>query len=206
MPFVNVECVQVGEIQTNCYLVENTETHELLIVDPGAQGETIQKQVGSRRPVAVLLTHGHFDHIAAADVVCEHYGIPLYIHEADAEKLLNPEKNVSLLFGGHVAVHTLPIKLHGGEQLLLGGLCLTVLHTPGHSKGGCCFLLPDGQGVLCGDTLFAAGYGRTDFADGNFTELKQSLKMLFALTPKQPAYPGHGEQGMTGRNAQGDAL
>ncbi|MCI6041145.1 MAG: MBL fold metallo-hydrolase, partial [Clostridiales bacterium] len=93
-----------------------------------------------------------------------------------------------------------PIALRGGETLSLAGMEIRVLHTPGHSAGSVCYLLPDGQGVLTGDTLFAHGYGRTDFADGSFHELKESLRALFHLTPRQVAYPGHEEAGTVGRD------
>lgn len=95
---------------------------------------------------------------------------------------------------------TRPHLLHGGETLSLAGMDLRVLHTPGHSAGSVCYLLPDGQGVLTGDTLFAHGYGRTDFADGSFHALKESLRALFHLSPRQAAYPGHEEAGTVGRD------
>ncbi|MEG0901974.1 MAG: MBL fold metallo-hydrolase, partial [Clostridia bacterium] len=99
MPALSVETVIVGEMQVNCYLVENKEKQELLIVDPGAEGERIIAAVGKRKPVAVLLTHAHFDHIGAVDAVCGRFGIPLYVHAEDADKLSDPAKNVSDAFG-----------------------------------------------------------------------------------------------------------
>lgn len=206
MPRINVECLPVGEMQTNCYLVENTETKELIIADPGADAELIIQRVGGHRPVAVLLTHAHYDHIGAVDAVCSHFDVPLYVHGEDAAKLRDPEKNVGRVFGREVTVGTSPIKLHGGERLSLGGMEIMVLHTPGHSAGSCCFLLPDGQGVLTGDTLFAHGYGRTDFPDGSFHDLRESLRKLFWLSPKMPAYPGHEAAGLTGRDPAEETL
>ena len=87
MPKVQIERLTVGEIDENCYLVVNPETGELLVIDPGAEPERIFAAIGDRKPRAVLLTHGHFDHIGAVDAVCEKYGVPVYIHEADAIKL-----------------------------------------------------------------------------------------------------------------------
>lgn len=200
MPKIDVKCLPVGDFQENCYLVVNTGTRECLIVDPGAEGERIIQAAQAYRPAAVLLTHAHWDHIGAVDAVCGHFGIPLYVHEADAPKLTDSTKNVARQFGYDVTVSTRPLMLRGGETLSLAGMDIRVLHTPGHSAGSVCYLLPQGQGVLTGDTLFAHGYGRTDFADGSFHALKESLRALFHLTPRQIAYPGHEKAGTVGRD------
>ena len=158
-----------------------------------------------RKPRAVLLTHGHFDHIGAVDAVCEKYGVPVYIHEADAIKLTDTEANTGAKFGHPVTVRTQPRLLHDDEELHLAGIGLKVLHTPGHSKGSVCYLLEEGQGILTGDTLFKGGYGRYDFADGSFHELKESLRTLFHLTPQMTAWPGHGEATVAGRDREEQA-
>ena len=199
MPSVKVERLTVGEMAVNCYIVENTQNQECVIVEPGADADRIIRSVGNRKPAAVLLTHGHFDHIGAVDAVCSHFQIPLYVHEGDAPKLNDPDANVSRLFGRPVVQNTQPVLLHGGEMLELAGMTLQVLHTPGHSAGGVCYVLPEGQGILTGDTLFANGYGRTDFADGDFGTLTRSLRMLMRLSPRQTSYPGHDTFGMVGR-------
>lgn len=200
MPRIDVRRLRVGKDHVNCYLVENTENDGLFIVDPGADADAVIRAANGRRAAAVLLTHGHFDHIGAADRVCRYFEAPLYIHEADVPKLTDCDANVGAAFGRFVTVETKPVPLHGGEVLDLGGMRVGVLHTPGHSAGGVCYVLPEGQGVLCGDTLFAHGYGRTDFPDGDFHLLRKSLRILFHLTPRQPCYPGHEEPGMTGRD------
>ena len=200
MPRIYVKCLPVGEFQENCYLVINEDAQACVIVDPGAEGERIIRAVGSLKPAAVLLTHAHWDHIGAVDAVCGHFAIPLYVHEADAPKLTDSVANVARQFGYEMTVATRPVTLRGGETLVLAGMDIAVMHTPGHSAGSVCYLLPQGQGVLTGDTLFAHGYGRTDFADGSFHELKESLRALFHLTPRQIAYPGHEEAGTVGRD------
>ncbi len=205
MPRISVERVEVGPIGENCYIVENTENGACVIVDPGDEAARIMAQVGARKPCAVLLTHGHWDHIGAVDALCKQYGVPLYVHAADADKLNNNGRNLSTLFSQRVRAQTPPTLLTGGETLSLGGMDIRVLHTPGHSAGSLCYVLPEGQGVLTGDTLFAHGYGRTDFPDGSFAQLKESLRTLFHLTPKQITYPGHEGVGVAGRDPAEDA-
>ena len=197
---INVETVPVGgDYKTNCYLVENDETKQLVIIDPGSQAELILKAIGERTPVAVLITHGHFDHISAVDEICGRYDIPLYIHELDVAKLTDDTMNESVTFGFHVNVKTKPQTLTDEQVLTLAGMTFAVLHTPGHSKGGVCYRMPEDQGIFCGDTLFNGGYGRYDFGDGNFSELKQSLRKLINLSPKMIAYPGHGPTTFAGK-------
>ncbi|NLV57414.1 MAG: MBL fold metallo-hydrolase [Clostridiales bacterium] len=200
MALISVRTVPVGDIQANCYLVENTSTREALIVDPGDEADRIIAAVGNLRPVACLATHGHFDHIGAVDGVCGHFGIPLYLHEADLPKLTDSRMNESRRFARPMTVQTPGIPLVDGQRLNLAGIHITVIHTPGHSRGSCCYLLPDGQGIFTGDTLFDRGYGRTDFEDGNFLQLKESLRRLLGLQPRMVAYPGHGGPTYAGRN------
>lgn len=202
MSHIAVEHLVVGEIGVNCYIVENTETKECFVVDPGAQADKIAARIGGRTPVAVLLTHGHFDHIGAVDELCSRYGIPVYVHEADAAKLANAHTNVSAMFGMPLVQHTVPVPLNGDEVLSLAGMDVQVLHTPGHTSGCVCYRLPDNQGVLTGDTLFAHGYGRTDLPDGDMHMLYQSLRVLMRLSPKMITYPGHESFGAVGRDTE----
>lgn len=204
MPKVAVERLVVGELAVNCYIVENTETHECFIVDPGAQAQVIIQRAGERKVCAVLLTHGHYDHIGAVDEVCAHFDIPAYIHAGDAAKLGDAMANVSAVFGEPLTQNTVPQRIEEEGTLTLAGIDLQIMHTPGHSNGCICCILPDGQGILTGDTFFAHGYGRTDFADGDFGKLHQSLRRLYRLTPKMIAYPGHDIPGIVGRDPVGE--
>ena len=197
---IRVETLPVGEnFEVNCYFAENADTRELVIVDPGAQPQKIIDAVGDRTPVAVLITHGHFDHFGAAPEVCARFRIPLYIHELDASKLADPVTNESLTFNYNVSTDLRPVAVTGGQVLALAGMEIAVLHTPGHSRGGVCYILPENQGMFCGDTLFFQGYGRHDFGDGDFSELKQSLRKLMNYHPKVIAYPGHGKSTFAGK-------
>ena len=197
---IRVETLHVGEYMMNCYIVENTDTHQVVIVDPGADGRRIIDAVGARKPAAVLLTHGHYDHIGAVDTVCAHYGIPCFIHAGDVAKLTDPVLSVGAEFDYDTRVVTPPTLVTDLQTLSLAGMSITVLHTPGHSKGSVCYQLPDNAGLLCGDTLFDGGYGRYDFADGDFGELKNSLRRILYMHPRMIAYPGHGGTTFAGRD------
>lgn len=201
---VRVRCVPVGLFDTNCYLIENEDTDEMFIVDPGDEAARIIEAVGQKKPVAVLLTHGHYDHCGAADEVCGHFDIPLYLHSEDIPLLTDSELNASAMIGPKAVVNTEAIPLREGQKLPLAGMEVTVWHTPGHTPGCCCFLLPDEQGVLCGDTLFDGGYGRTDLPGGDFEKLKQSLRRLFHMHPRVRAYPGHGAFTYAGADVPGE--
>ncbi len=194
-----LQCIPVGPMQVNCFLLTDPDTQQSVIVDPGAEPATIIAAAEKGKPVAVLLTHGHFDHIGAVDEVCAQFGIPLYIHETDIPKLTDPSQSGGHLLGIEVRVHTVPTSLKDDQILSLGGMNITVLHTPGHSGGSCCFLLPEGLGLLSGDTLFDGGYGRTDIADGDQRALMRSLRRLINELPPMPAYPGHGSFTTAGR-------
>lgn len=202
MPQVRVETLTVGPVQTNCYLIENPETGDVIVIDPGDEGAKIIRAIGERPVAAVLLTHGHFDHIGALDDICGYFGASAYIHEADAGKLSDPVANESVGFGQRVAVATLPQTLQNGQVLTLGGMKVELLHTPGHSRGSSCYLVEGDQCIFCGDTLFDGGYGRYDFADSSFAQLKASLRTLIHLHPKRIAYPGHGGTTFAGRDGE----
>ncbi len=205
MAQVKLECLPVGQMGVNCYILENPETRQCLVVDPGDEGERILAQVGGREVCAVLLTHGHFDHMGAVDAVCAATGAPLYVHSGDVNKLTDAHANVSGLFGEPLTVQTPALPLEDGDVVEAAGFPLQVMSTPGHTNGCVCYLLPENGGVLTGDTLFAHGYGRTDFPDGDFSKLVNSFRRLMRITPRQTAWPGHEEPGLVGRDKPEDA-
>lgn len=202
MPAFQVETHPCKPLMANCYFLIHPDTRETVIVDPGGGAPQLVEALKDLRPVAVLLTHAHFDHFGAVDALCGRFGLPLYVHEEDIPFLQDPVGNVSEPFGIAMTVNTPAIPIHDGELLHLAGLDIRVIHTPGHTPGGVCYRLPENGGIVSGDTLMAHGYGRTDFAGGDLTKLMASLRLLFHLTPRMPLYPGHDEIGTVGRNEE----
>ena len=181
-----------GGFACACYLV--CEGHDAVLIDCSATAAAVSAaldQYGARL-AAILCTHGHFDHILTADALRDHFGVPLLLHEADAELPTDNEKNAFSLFFGNAAFHARSADrlFKDGETLTFGSLSCKVMHTPGRSKGSSVFLF-DGM-AFTGDTLFASGWGRTDLYGGNALALRQSLQRLSALSPSLRIYPGHG--------------
>lgn len=177
--------------ESNSYLL--CEKGEAILVDAGADPDRVRAMLDERglSLSAIVLTHGHFDHALSVDLLREAYGAPLLIHEADAELLGDGEKNAfATFFGRSRTWKDADRTLMEGDELRVGDTTLTVLHTPGHTRGSICLL---GDGVLLsGDTLFASGYGRYDLYGGDEQALKASLAHLSSLPAGIVVYPGHG--------------
>ncbi len=183
----------VGDIGTNCYLIINKDTKETIIVDPGGDAPAIKNQIESRglKPVAIFLTHAHYDHAHDVKPLKEAYGIPVYVHEAERETLTDPRINVSYMFGAP-ETYEADVFVKDGEELDVAGFRFTVLFTPGHTPGGCCYYLPEYNAVFCGDTLFNGSIGRTDFPGGSMSRLVRSIRDKLLVLPDETAvYPGH---------------
>ena len=193
----NIEINQyvVGLMCTNCYIVINKDTNEALVIDPGEKSEFLIDKLKNDgvKPVAVLVTHGHFDHINGAEAFAEAFGIQIYIHEDDRETLSDIEMNASNWVNRQKAYHA-DVFLKDEQELDLAGIHIRVLHTPGHTPGGCCYYLPYENVVFTGDSLFCQSVGRTDFKKSNHSDLVRSVKAKLLTLPEQTiVYPGHEE-------------
>ncbi len=194
---MKIDRLMLGEYQTNCYVLRTTEgAGQCLIVDAGLGAEELIAFLGEReiRPVAVILTHGHIDHIAGVGLLRESYqGLKVLIHELDAEMLSQPAANLSGLMGRPFAAEPADILLKDGEWIEQAGVKLQVFHTPGHSPGGICLYSSEDGIVFTDDALFAESIGRTDFPGGSMSRLLGSIReKLWVLPDETVVYPGHG--------------
>ena len=185
--------VVVGALETNCYLVYCEETLQCAVVDPGAEPERIFLEIADAelKPVVIINTHGHVDHIGANWDMKDHFGVPLYIHAADSPMLGKIQQLELSLFLGAKDSPPADHLMSDGEEIKIGNSVLRVLHTPGHSPGSVS-LLGDGF-LLSGDTLFFEGVGRTDLPGGSQKQLEQSLREKVMTLPDETVIlPGHG--------------
>lgn len=195
MAGLRVEQYVVGQVMTNCYFAVNEDTMEVLVIDPGDSGNRLIAKIRQENliPVAVLLTHGHFDHAMAAGEIAEEFGIPIYAHEEEKEVLETPAINLSGMIGRRDMYHADQF-VKDGDVLNLAGFTIQVMHTPGHTKGGCCYYIEKEQAVFSGDTLFNQSVGRSDFPGGSASVLLKSIQeKLMPLPGQVKVYPGHND-------------
>lgn len=190
---MKVECLTVGAMASNCYLVWCEDTKEAIVIDPGAEGKRILSEVDKRdlKLKYIVNTHGHIDHIAANNVIKEATDAELAIHVEDLSLLTDPELNLSQYMGRKYSSPRADLSLSDGDELTVGKDVLSVLHTPGHTRGG---ISLKGTGVVfVGDTLFAGSVGRTDFPGGSYDDLIASIKnKILPCGDEFIVYPGHG--------------
>lgn len=193
MAQMKVEYLVLGMVSTNCYLIQNTDTRELIFIDPADNAKELIRHAENLggRPTAILLTHGHFDHILAAEELRQKYSIPVYAHELEQEVLEDPSLNLSGNWGAAYSM-TADKLVKDGDILELAGFEIRVLHTPGHTQGSCCYYFADEQVLISGDTLFAQSYGRVDFPTSSPSGMRASIKRLLSELPDDTAVlPGH---------------
>ncbi len=190
---LQIESLVLGSMAENCYLAKNRETGAALILDPGDMSQHIFDRISQieAKPEAILLTHGHFDHIGAADQLRERYRIPILALDMEREVLENADLNLTRWYGdGYTLIAD--SWLRDGEELSIAGFSLQVMHTPGHTIGSSCYYLPDEEVLFSGDTLFNGSVGRTDFPTGSEQMLLQSVReKLFTLPDQTEVFPGH---------------
>ena len=190
---MKIEKFVLGPMGTNCYIAVNEENEECFFVDPAAWPLELSSHIrtGGEKPLAVLLTHGHFDHIMGLDGLLKEYDIPVYALENEKDILNSGRLNLSAMMGTEYTFSGARY-VKDGQILDLGGMQVRVIHTPGHTSGGCCYYI-EKEGVLfSGDTLFHASIGRTDFPTGSSSRLVRSVKeRLFELPDETKVYPGH---------------
>ena len=179
---LNIETLPLGAYQTNCYIVWGENSHDCIVIDPGYAPEQVilEAEDLGKLITAILLTHGHFDHVGGVKGIAERLGCPVYLHE---QELSQPEEMTA---GPLYYTCT-----YGeGDILQVAGLTLRVLHTPGHTPGSVCLMAEDT--IFAGDTLFQNSIGRTDFPGGSFAQMQKSLRRLAALEGDFRLLPGHG--------------
>lgn len=190
------DSIEVAPLGVNCFVLGCEETHQGVVVDPGGDPEQIIAMVNKHalKICYVLNTHGHFDHIGANKAMVDRFHAPLLIHASDSD-MLQRVHEVSQRYGipGGENSPAADHFLEDNQEIVFGRCRLTVLHTPGHTQGGCCFYLESEKRVITGDTLFADSIGRTDLPGGSHEQLLASIRSkLFALPDDVTVYPGHG--------------
>jgi len=194
---MKIDRLILGAYETNCYILrESAAAEDCLIVDPGLGAAQLINFLNEHKlnPAAVVLTHGHIDHIAGvAALRAEFADTKVYIHKLDANMLTEAKHNLSTLAGVQFSTAPADLLVEAGDVIEQAGIKLQVLHTPGHTPGGICLYSKDEGIVFTDDTLFAESIGRTDFPNGSMSQLLNSIReKLFTLPDETKVYPGHG--------------
>lgn len=177
---LNIIPLTVGAVATNCYLAFDADTREAAVIDPGDNAAAILACIQAEKVQVkiIFLTHGHFDHVLAADEIRRATGAPIAIHEADT----TPGVPYMLPVNANIL-------LHNGDKHPIGSYIVETLHTPGHTPGSVCLRV--GDILFTGDTLFEDDCGRCDLPGGDYTAMLHSLRTLAALEGDYTVYPGH---------------
>jgi hydroxyacylglutathione hydrolase len=188
--------IPLGALQTNCYIVENSD-RSCLIIDPGSEGKKLIHLLNNRKlkPLAIFLTHAHFDHIGGVDEVRDFYKIPVYLHKQEEKWLGDSSLNGSQFFmiQDSITVKPADFILKNEGEMKIGGFEFDIFHTPGHSPGSVSFYFKKDGFVLSGDALFQGSIGRTDLPGGNEAQLLKSIHDKLLVLPEETyVLSGHG--------------
>ena len=183
-------CITDGMLAENCYLLLDEASGEAAVIDPGFVNDRLLGEIAKYKVRWILLTHGHFDHIEGVDRLRALTGAPSAAFRTEGAFAADPAQNGSLLMFGRPIACTVDRLLEDGETIHVGAVPVQVMHTPGHTAGGCCYVTP--EAVFTGDTLMGYSVGRCDLPTGDEAALAVSLQKLAAL-PGDPAIcGGHG--------------
>lgn len=193
---MDIKRLVVNDLQTNCYILKDIDTKKGVIIDPGGEEDYIEHEIDKMgcELEAILLTHGHYDHIEAVNYIKNHYNVPVYAHECEQKILSDSGANISAMFGFKNINMKADKVFKDGDLFKFGNTELKVIHTPGHTPGGVCYYSQKDGVLFSGDTLFLLSVGRTDFPYGDFKSLISSIKdKLFLLPDDTEVFSGHGD-------------
>jgi glyoxylase-like metal-dependent hydrolase (beta-lactamase superfamily II) len=189
---MTIEEIAGGPLPTNCYLLTDDETKKTAVIDPGFWDQKLADAIRGKNVELILLTHAHFDHIIGVAQAVKETQAKVYLQKEDQQMTTDSSLNLTSEVG-FPPIEAFPIErlLGEDETFSLGNLNIREIHTPGHTKGSCCFLT--GNAIFSGDTLMKGTVGRTDFPTGSYQDIIQSIGKLKALSGDYKIYPGHEE-------------
>ncbi|HET6497962.1 MAG TPA: MBL fold metallo-hydrolase [Coriobacteriia bacterium] len=195
---MRIRRISLGPLETNCWIVDDDAGGPAVVIDPADEPTALLRALDGTVVAAVVLTHGHFDHLGAAGALVETTGAPLLVHEQDAPFITSPSGTGGAMFGFQLSAPAADRTLADGDTVEAGRIALAVLHTPGHTPGCICLHAPGH--LFSGDTLFAGSVGRTDFPRGDARALSESIATRIAVLPDATVvHPGHGPETTIGR-------
>ncbi len=191
---MDIRVINSGPVETNSYIISAGGESEVVVIDPASRVVFDFIMDRGLRPVLIINTHGHFDHIAGN---CFFEGVDIAIHKRDMDMLTCPDKNLSVMFGQKIVSPEAAHILSDREIIKVGDIEIEVLHTPGHTGGSVCLKIADV--LFTGDTLFAGSIGRTDLPGGDYEKIMDSIKRLLEFPDDTIIYPGHGLSSTIGK-------